>query len=206
MVIEHGLKRGKTNGIVKVSRALSMEKYGVSSVRLRPDLFVASLLQIDVDTLAKAGIKGVLCDLDNTMLPYNEMNINQALAQWVNGFLENGFCFAIVSNNHLPRVLPVAAALHVAGYADVHKPFGRMLRDIIKNWGIPPKQIAVIGDQLFTDVMAGNRLGCYTILVTPLTTTEFAGTRLIRIAERRTLQHIQRTYEQKNRTATNRWG
>ncbi|MBE3555990.1 MAG: YqeG family HAD IIIA-type phosphatase [Firmicutes bacterium] len=175
-------------------------------MRLRPDLFVASLLQIDVDTLAKEEIKGVLCDLDNTMLPYNEMNINQALAQWVNGFLGNGFRFAIVSNNHVPRVLPVAEALHVAGYADVHKPFVRILRDIIKSWEIPPKQIAVIGDQLFTDVMAGNRLGCYTVLVTPLTNVEFAGTRLMRIAERRTLQHMQRTYAEKNRTATNHLG
>lgn len=154
---------------------------------LTPDLIVRHVSEAGVDVLHSRGIRAVVTDLDNTLVGWHSEAVEREVETWLAALRSAGFGVCIASNTrNLPRLSRVAAqlgVLHVPGNAQ--KPRTSGLRRALALLNTKPNETAMVGDQLFTDIVAGNRLGLTTVLVNPLSSREFIGTRLVsRTAER----------------------
>ena len=145
----------------------------------QPAARASSIDRIPVEQLAREGIKGLLIDLDNTMTLWNDVEVSPQVTEWVLRVKSAGIGICVVSNNsRRQRVAIVAERLDVPFVYGAVKPRRRAFRTGMEILGTGSRDTAVIGDQLFTDILGGNRLGLYTILVTPISTREHLGTRL----------------------------
>jgi HAD superfamily phosphatase (TIGR01668 family) len=151
---------------------------------LRPDLEAESLYAIDPAALRARGIAGVILDLDNTIVPWGAWEAPAAFGPWIAAARAADLRLCIVSNNSGPRVAHLAAVLDLPAVTSAWKPRRRALRRALGLMGTPAAATALIGDQRFTDVLGGNRLGLHTILVPPQTRREFPLTYLTRLLER----------------------
>jgi uncharacterized protein len=150
---------------------------------LRPDTQADSIYAIDPSALRARGIRGVILDLDNTIVPWGAWDVPSALGPWIAAARAVDLRLCIVSNNAGARVAHLAARLDLPAVAGAWKPRRRALRRALGLMGTVPGTTALIGDQLFTDVLGGNRLGLHTILVRPQAPRDFPLTRLTRLAE-----------------------
>lgn len=149
---------------------------------LWPRAILPGLTHLTPEFLRARGLKGVILDLDNTLLPYEGEEIPLDLLAWLQGLKEARISLYLLSNARPGRFKRVQAALGLPGHAPALKPwFG--FRKAIRAMGLSPDQVAVVGDQVFTDVLGGNLVGAYTILVPPLGRREFFYTRFIRLLE-----------------------
>lgn len=155
---------------------------------LKPDLILKSVLEIDLEKLKKRGIRGLLIDIDNTLIPWEQSLINEELSGWARRASREGLRLCLISNAFEQRVQTVAASLDISAVGQAWKPLNRAFLRGLDLLEAPPGQVAVVGDQLFTDVFGGNRLGMFTILINPLSKREFFTTKLVRSLERRVLQ------------------
>lgn len=151
---------------------------------LRPDAEADSIFAIDPAALRARGIRGVILDLDNTMVPWGAWDVPSALGPWIAAARRVDLRLCIVSNNAGARVAHIAAALGLPAVTGAWKPRRRALRRALGMMGTAPAATALIGDQVLTDVFGGNRLGLHTILVHPQSAREFPLTRLTRLAGR----------------------
>jgi HAD superfamily phosphatase (TIGR01668 family) len=144
-------------------------------------LIVRHVGDISPALLAQRGIRAVVSDLDNTLVEYRGEAIAEEVTAWLLALKEAGVGVCVASNTRrLGRLSRVAAAggiLHVPGNAG--KPGTGGLRRALSLLGTAPEETAMVGDQVFTDIVAGNRLGLMTVLVNPLSPHEFIGTRLV---------------------------
>jgi len=155
---------------------------------LRPDVYVSSIFTIDLDGLWRRGLRGLIVDLDNTMALYRADGPDQRLRDWVAAARERGFSLCIVSNGRRHRIDHYSRELEIPAVPLGGKPRRRPFRLALEILQTPAERTAVVGDQVFTDVLGGNRAGLYTILVQPLGRIEFCGTRLARCLERAVLR------------------
>ncbi len=160
---------------------------------LRPDLFLRSVYDLDWELLAKRGIRGLIVDLDNTLVGYNRPHASEKLVHWMANARDQGFRLCIVSNNLSGRVEEFARQVGVPGVPKAAKPRRRGFRRAMALMRTKASDTAVIGDQVFTDILGGNRLGLYTILVHPLEDREFFTTRLVRRIEHMVVKRPERT-------------
>ncbi len=151
---------------------------------LCPELYLRSVFDLPIDHLKELGIRGLIFDLDNTLLNWNAYEVTPEAKELFIRLQDAGFLSCLVSNNKRDRVEAVARVLDLPAISKARKPRRRAFRQALATLGTTKKETAVIGDQLFTDVLGGNRLGLYTILVMPLSKTEFFGTRMVRSLER----------------------
>lgn len=94
--------------------------------------------------------------------------ITPAAARWLEEARRAGLSLLIVSNNHAPRVAPFARQQGLDFECDARKPLPGGLRRGCRRLGVEPGQAAVVGDQLFTDMLGGNLIGAVTVLVQPI--------------------------------------
>lgn len=136
---------------------------------LEPDLVLGdSIMQLTPDILHQYDIKGLVLDVDETLVPITTQEISDELREWVEN-LRPLFSLWLVSNNiSQTRISGIANALGLPYINAAAKPSRRKLRQAVDAMDIPTSQIAMVGDRLFTDVLAGNRLGMFTILVEPM--------------------------------------
>ena len=134
----------------------------------RPKEYVSSIFDIDYTELWDKGIRGLLFDIDNTLATYDSPAPNQLTEELVKELREAGFSIWIISNGRKERVLSFAKRLSVPAIWKARKPFPTGIGRIRKQMKLKPAQIAIIGDQLFTDVCAGNMGNIYSILVKPI--------------------------------------
>lgn len=151
---------------------------------LCPDLIIKSLFEIEAHILKQQGIKGLIFDLDNTIIPWDSPTMSPEISQWLTDLLAQGFRICLVSNNMGKRVRNIAKIFGIPFVARAYKPSKSGFRQAMAVMGLTAEEVAVVGDQLFTDVLGGNRLGLFTIWVTPLTAKEFIGTRITRQLEK----------------------
>ena len=160
---------------------------------LYPQQHLDSIYELDAAALRARGIRGIIADMDNTLVPWNDRAVYPKLASWLAQLKEKGFRLCIVSNNSRERGGQLALDLDIPAIWYAIKPRRRAFRKALRMMELTPQETAVIGDQIFTDVLGGNRLGLYTILVTPITDKEFIWTRLMRRLERYVLRRLQRS-------------
>jgi len=152
---------------------------------MRPLLRVQRVNDIALETLWQQGFRALIIDLDNTLVGYRLLEPAPPVAAWVRAAQERGFALAIVSNNVRAWVSAVATMLGVVTY--VHNalkplPFG-VIR-AVKQLRARRSQTVVVGDQLFTDVLAAKLLGVRAILTDPLVADEHHAMWALRLAER----------------------
>lgn len=158
---------------------------------LRPHEYVAAVSEIDPKALIEGGIRAVLIDLDNTLVEWTGSDFAPGVAEWMREALGAGLKICIVSNTRAgPRIQDIGDRLGVPHVMAARKPRRRALRAAMQKLGAKPEETAVIGDQVFTDVLGGRRLGAYTILCVPIPGQEYPGMRMVRALERRVVRRL----------------
>jgi len=151
---------------------------------LQPDLFVKSIFTLDIQWLKDRGIKGVLLDIDNTLITHKQKIPDEKVIELIKYFQENGIQTAIVSNATKKRVDVFNEKLGLYARYRAFKPSNRGFLKAMAKLKLIPEETAVIGDQLFTDIRGGNKIGLTTILVEPLDSDEPITVRIKRIIEK----------------------
>lgn len=154
---------------------------------LCPNKHVRNVQEINLQSLKESGIKGIIADLDNTLVSWNGYAVVPAVTKWVEKAKKEGFQVCIVSNNNKERGEQFSRTFEVPAIWQAVKPRKRSFRRAMEMMDLKPSQTVVVGDQVFTDILGGNRLGLYTILVKPISHREFVGTKCVRQVERAVL-------------------
>jgi uncharacterized protein len=149
-----------------------------------PDLHVASVTDVSVAWLRERGVLGVLIDADDTLLAGDDRGLQPAARAWVADLRGAGLRVAILSNGTSTRVAELGMTLEVPTIALAGKPFGFAFRRALRLLGTTAPTTAMIGDQLFTDVLGARWAGLVSVLVSPLTPGRHAHTRVARRLER----------------------
>lgn len=158
---------------------------------LAPRQFLDHIFFLDLVALQERGIRGIIVDLDNTLVAWNRGGAAPGeVADWLATVRQRGFEACILSNNYPERVAAFSDRLPVPAIHRAGKPRRGGFRRAMELMGTTPAETAVVGDQVFTDILGGNRLGLHTILVVPISKKEFVGTRLVRQIERILLAYL----------------
>jgi len=161
--------------------------------RLLPDQMVNSIYDIDLKRLKEQNVRGIIADLDNTLVSAKTPYATPELISWLNRVREAGFKVVILSNNNRKRVGDFAEPLDLPFVHAARKPIGSAFRKALKKLELEPQETVVVGDQLVTDMLGGRRLGMRTILVNPIDRSEDGPwTRLNRMIERMALRRLRR--------------
>jgi len=158
---------------------------------LCPDLYVPSVCQVDLSMLAARGIRGIVFDMDNTLVDWGSSEIPAGVPAFFDDARARGIRLCVLSNNLRKRIETVSGALGIPAARGL-KPMRSAFRAALALLGTSPEETAVIGDQIFTDVLGGNLAGLYTILVVPTSQREFVTTRIVRKLERVVLDCLAR--------------
>ena len=152
---------------------------------LRAWRYVASVPAIDLEELAGIGVRAVLLDRDNTCVPRDATSAPRAVSDWLDRARSLGMSLCLVSNNfHSSQVGRTARELGVSVVDHAMKPAPFALRRAMRAAGVGPEATVMIGDQVFTDVVAGNLAGVRTILVRPQSRSDLWYTHIFRVFER----------------------
>jgi uncharacterized protein len=160
--------------------------------RFLPDEHVRSVFEIDIDELVKKGIKGIITDLDNTLVEWDRPEATPELKDWFENIKRKGIAVTIVSNNNEDRVKKFSDPLGIQFISAARKPLGSAFKKALKTMSLSKNEVVVIGDQLLTDVLGGNRQKLHTILVVPVAQTDGIFTRLNRSIERKILSYMKK--------------
>lgn len=148
----------------------------------RPDEVVTSVAEIDLDALSERGIEGLLIDVDNTIIAHGSPEVSPARLDWMERACDR-FKVCLVSNSVTGRRMRrLAEAMGIPGINVWHwdrKPLTGGVKRAMRMLGTEPANTAMIGDQVMTDVIAGNRSGVYTIWVEKIAEHEFILTRIL---------------------------
>lgn len=156
---------------------------------LRPDLRLDSFAQVTPDLLRGLGARFVLLDLDDTLVASDRDVMETGVSDAVGELIRAGMGVAILSNGTHERVMRIGKLLGVPGVALAGKPFAWAFRRALRLLpGAQPTNTAMVGDQLFTDVLGAKRAGLVTVLVRPLTKGKLPHTRFARRLERMFLE------------------
>lgn len=137
-----------------------MEKY-------IPDIYQKSIYTVDYSKLFSRGIKCLLFDLDNTLMPLDLKEEPKKTKELIISLKQKGFKVIIFSNSVKSRVMKYKKYFDVDAISFACKPFQRKFKRIINDYGFSVNEIAIVGDQMLTDVVGGNKIGITTILINP---------------------------------------
>ena len=136
---------------------------------LQPNLVLGdSVLGLSLAIIQQHKLEGLVLDVDETLVPFNEAQTTAEVRYWLES-LKPSVALWLVSNNlNTNRIRRIAQSLEVPYLTGAGKPSRRKLRKATTAMNLPIQRVAMVGDRLFTDVLAGNRLGMFTILVEPV--------------------------------------
>lgn len=152
-------------------------------------MYQKNIFTIPYTKLKKGDIKCLVFDLDNTLALIDEKKCPSEVCDFIKELKEQ-FLVVILSNNNKKRIEPYCHSLEVDGVAWAMKPFSKGLKRIQRKYHLKKEEMVIIGDQLMTDIKAGNRFGIKTILVDPLGKKDLKITKFNRILEQRMLQRL----------------
>ena len=150
--------------------------------KLIPNMYQESIYTINYDKLKKERIKCLLFDLDNTCVGYHDKFPTKELEELFTNLTKKGFKVIIFTNASRKRLVPFVK-LHVILNPSSKKPFKKSFKNIMKKYKLAKEEICIIGDQLFTDILGGNKVGIKTCLVNPVTEEDFIFTKIFRMSE-----------------------
>lgn len=133
----------------------------------KPKMRIDKMIDITPEMMNSVGIKALLLDIDNTMTTHDNPVPADGVEEWIARMKSLGFILMVVSNNNGERVRKFSEFLGLEFEGSARKPLPTGFRRACNRLGIKPKEAAVVGDQLFTDMLGGNLLGAYTVLTEP---------------------------------------
>lgn len=136
--------------------------------KLTPDRMVKGFAEVTPEICREMGIRGLICDIDNTLATYDDDDMPDAVDQWIRCMKEAGIGVAFVSNNTAERVERFIGARDIKGFPDAHKPGTKYFLAAAQAVGCADGGAAVLGDQLLTDALAAHRAGLPAIIVPPI--------------------------------------
>ena len=138
-----------------------------------PDAYLKKVQEITIEFLNKNNLKALILDVDNTLIDYYK-NLSPDVIKWAENIKANGIKLYILSNtNKEEKVKKVADKLNIGYEIFAQKPFKKGFYKVQNKIDIPIKNIGVVGDQIFTDVIGGNRCKMFTILVDPVSKKDY---------------------------------
>jgi hypothetical protein len=136
---------------------------------LQPDLILGGpILGLTPEILQKYQIRGLVLDVDETLVPLRSQEASAELREWVEQIRQVVSLWLVSNNLSESRIRSIANSLNLPYLLAASKPSRRKLKKAVTAMNFPVEQVAMVGDRLFTDVLAGNRLGMFTILVEPM--------------------------------------
>ncbi len=152
---------------------------------LQPDLVLGeSVLGITPEVIHQHQLQGLVLDVDETLVPLREADTSADVRQWLAQIKALVPLWLVSNNLNANRIGRIADTLGVPYETGAGKPSRRKLRRATRAMALPIERVAMVGDRLFTDVLAGNRLGMFTILVEPMVNPGgVAGKHCVRTAE-----------------------
>ena len=159
--------------------------------KFKADYYYKNIYDINYSKLKKSGIKYLVYDLDNTLGLITEKNCPKESVELIKK-LKKDFKVYIISNNTKKRLTPYLNELGIEGVWWSMKPFTRGLRKLLKNNNLKKSEMVIIGDQLVTDILAGNRFGIRTVLVDPLGIKDLKITSLNRLIEKEIIKYYRK--------------
>ena len=152
-----------------------------------PDVYQKSIYDIDYKKIKKSGIKCLLFDLDNTLVPYTTKEPTKQVKDLF-AKIQSDFKLIIMSNSGKNRLRPFKQILNVDVAYSSKKPLKGKYKKILDIYNFKPEQIAAIGDQLMTDVFGANRMGMTSVFVNRIGPVEPITTKFNRIWERKLIK------------------
>ena len=149
-----------------------------------PTGYSKSIYEIDLDVLVSLGVKTILIDLDNTIVPYIQKEPSEKAKEFKTNLDKIGFSLLICSNNKGKRVSHFANLLGVSFFHSLRKPFASRLLKALKQSNINKNECIFIGDQLITDILCANKAGIKSILTEPLHKKEPIWTKINRMFDK----------------------
>lgn len=136
---------------------------------LQPDLVIGgTIFNLTPQVLQKYQIQGLILDVDETLVPFKQQSASRELQQWITQIKQNTPVWLVSNNISHSRIGNIAKAVDLPFIASAKKPSRRKLQQAATAMQLPVERVAMVGDRLFTDVLAGNRLGMFTVLVEPM--------------------------------------
>ena len=160
-----------------------MEKY-------IPDLYVKSIYYIDYEKLKERGIKCILFDLDNTVAPKSIKKPNKKIKDLFIKLKSMGFKFIIFSNSGKTRLKPFKEELEVDCAFSCKKPMRKKFDVILREYKYGISEVVIVGDNIVTDVLGGNKVGITTILVNPISNKERPQAKASRLYEKHIIKKL----------------
>ncbi len=162
-----------------------------------PNEYLDSVKDIDIDFLKKNQIKGLIMDVDNTLIDFDKKMLEGA-EEWVENLKKNHIKFCILSNsNKLEKVKKVADKLDMPFIYFAKKPFKSGFKKAKNILELDEKNIAVVGDQIMTDVIGANRSNMFSILVKPIKEKDYLVTKIKRPLEKLIINNYLKKKERK---------
>ena len=135
---------------------------------ITPHLYVEKVEELTAKRLGQLGLDALLLDVDCTLKSYRQTDVTPQVAAWLDSLRSAGVRLCLVSNGRGPRIRRLAANLALPCVAKALKPLPVGCRRALSELGSHPSHTAMVGDQVFADVMAGRLAGLFSILVTPI--------------------------------------
>lgn len=150
---------------------------------LYPDFYCKNIKDVGIEKLRENNIKGILLDVDNTLIDLDRKLLEGA-EEWCNNLKEQNIKFCILSNsNKKEKVKKVAKLLDIPYIYFGTKPLKRGFKKAKEMLNLPFNELAIIGDQIFTDVIGANRSQMFSILVKPINEKDIWVTKIKRPIE-----------------------
>ncbi|MFJ7933585.1 YqeG family HAD IIIA-type phosphatase [Sporosarcina sp. NPDC096371] len=157
-----------------------------------PGEYVKNVFHIKPENLKERGVKGIITDLDNTLIEWDRPNATPEVTEWMTAMKDAGIQVMIVSNNNEARVKAFCDPLGIPFICAARKPLRKSFNKALATMGIQKEQAVFIGDQMMTDILGGNRAGLHTILVVPVASSDGFFTKFNRMMERRIMANLKR--------------
>ncbi len=151
---------------------------------LRPTSFARRITDIELDELEREGIRGIVLDLDNTLVAYRHIGPAAEVEAWVARALANGFRVAVLTNNRTTWARDIAHRMQLPAIMNARKPLAAGFRRARAELDLPNEALVVVGDQLFTDVLGARMAGLAVILTEPLVNGDRWHIQVLRMLER----------------------
>ena len=135
---------------------------------ITPEYLFSGAAAITPEFLKEKGITALVLDVDNTLTGHDSQQLPEAIRDWLDRMRPAGIQLAIASNNNEERVRPFAQSIGLDYVAMSCKPLTFGLARARKKFGVPQRQMAIVGDQLFTDRLAGTLYGIPALVVQPM--------------------------------------
>jgi len=164
---------------------------------LYPKLYLNSVKEITISILQENNIKGLILDIDNTLIDYDK-NMPEGVQEWIENLKQKKIKLCILSNsNHKEKVENVAKKLNIPYLYFAQKPLKKGFKKAKEILGLNAENIAVVGDQILTDVIGANRSKMFAILVKPIDEKDIWVTKIKRPLEEKILKRYKKIKENK---------